>query len=61
YEILPHAKIEDRKRELLNEIEQIGYTTTIKGTKEVRTYSAEQAHMVFDIKVKKINPGCTAI
>lgn len=61
YEILPHAKIGDRKHELIDEIEQMEFTATIKSTKEVRTYSAEQAHMVFDIKVKKINPGCKAI
>ncbi len=53
YEILPYDEIEDRKRELIDEIEQIGFTAKIEGTKEVRTYSAEQAHMVFDIKVKK--------
>lgn len=49
YEILPYEEIEGAKKDILDDINENGRTGKIMLEREVRTYSATDVHVAFDI------------
>ncbi len=53
YEIVEESEREDRLGELLNDIKDEGFEVKVREKREVRTYSATQIQMAYDIELKR--------
>jgi tRNA (guanine37-N1)-methyltransferase len=52
YEIMERENLEKRKEEIVKKVQRLGKEVCILSTREVRSYSASEAHFAFDILVK---------
>ncbi|MEF8874541.1 MAG: methyltransferase, partial [Candidatus Thermoplasmatota archaeon] len=54
YEIVEESEREESLKELLEDIKNDGFEVHVREEREVRTYSATQIQMAYDIEVKRI-------
>lgn len=52
YDIIQKGNEEEKKSDILKEIEKMGYEATILDSRTVKTYSADQIHVAFDIEIQ---------